>query len=176
MAKSISSSTASYCSAAKFVQRYDTRSLAQRLSDTGQDVSSVLTDANLASILKEASGKVEMAALIGERYTVADLEAIAASSTNAAESLAGLVADLAIPIIFKRRPELMPSFPQVEEAKNLLGALAEGVRIFQFAETIAAGYLDTDIETPAIVRDRNLWTYQARRFFGTRGNRIPREA
>lgn len=176
MAKTVISGSTSYCTAAQFAQRYDVRSLAQRLSDTGSDIQSVLTDAKLAAILKEASGKVEMAAFIGQRYTTADLAAIAASATNATESLAGLVADLAIPIIFKRRPEVIPQFPQVQEAKDMLGALAEGVRIFQFSETAAAGVLDTDIETPDIVRDRNLWTYQARRFFGTRGNRMPRES
>lgn len=171
-------SGSSYCTPTQFGQRYDVRSLAQRLSDDGTDVSDPLNDTKLAAILKEASGKVEAAALVGERYTPTDLaelqELVNGATTNMCEMLAGLVADLAIPIIFKRRPEILPQFPQVQEAQLFLKALAEGEKIFGFQETMDAGHMDSEYEEPATIANRNLFSYQARRFFGTRGNMMPR--
>lgn len=174
-AKTVISGDESYCTPTQFGQRYDVRSLAQRLSDNGEDVQDALADDKLEAILMQASGRVEMACSVGEKYTPADLTALAASETNMAETLAGLVADLAIPIIFRRRPEILAQFPQVQEANNVLAALAEGsAAIFGFQETMDAGHMDSHYEEPDDIANRNLFTYQARRFFGTRGNRQPR--
>lgn len=176
MAKTLSSSSSPYCSITQFLQRYDTRTLAQLLSDTGIDISDVTTDTTLLELLMEASGKLEAACFMGERYLKADLEAIRdGSATNAKSLLAGIVADLAIVCVFDRRPNLnRPRTAKIEESERFVMALAEGSRIFPFTETEVAGHLGSNVETPAIVENRNMWTYQARRFFGTRGNRIPR--
>lgn len=166
-----------YCTGAQFVQRYDARSLAQILSDTGIDIETVTSDLKLAAILKEASGKVEAAACLGEAYTADDLTALAADTSNMAEMLHGLVATLAIQIIYRRRPDFtLPYVQEVQEAERFLSALAVGQKIFGFLDNMEAGHLDHNVETPQDVENRNLWTYQARRFFGTRGNRMPRGA
>lgn len=174
MAKTLSSSVLPYCSIAQFIQRYDTRTLAQLLSDTGIDLESVTADTTLLELLMEASGKLEAAAVVGERYLLEDLEAIRdGAATNAKSLLAGIVADMAIVAVFDRRPNLQrPHSAKIDESERFIQALAEGVKIFPFTETENAGHLDNNVETPANVEARNLWTYQARRFFGTRGNRI----
>ena len=173
MAKTIQSGLATYCSASEFLKRYDTRTVAQLLSDTGIDIANVSTDTTLAAILQEASGKLEAAAQVGERYKPVDLAALASTSTNAQAFLAGIVSDIAITILYRRRPDVtMPRLLQVEESERMLEALANGVRIFGFTETMEVGHMEDYKEQPFDVEARNLQTYQARHWFGRRGNRI----
>jgi hypothetical protein len=172
--KTVASSASAYCTAADFLVRYDTRSVAELLSDTGTAVASGDVEANtkLATILRQASGKVEAAVFLGGKYDKEDLEALEASGTNGSQMLAGLVCDIAFGILVRRRPDAeMPVPPQCQEAEEMLGALAAGEEIFPFTETKEAGQATVETDTPADVEARNQPSYQARGMWGTRQNR-----
>ena len=128
-----------YCSATDFVKRYDVRSIGDRLGDVGirVDATSVLTDTNLAALLLQASGMVEEACLRGRRYTPTDLQSLTGSGL---ERLRGLVADLALWLIYNRRPDPTRPIPsQCQTASNTLELLASGYRIFSLGEHADAG-------------------------------------
>lgn len=175
MAQTVSSGAATYCSAARFLQRYDARTIGDLVSDDGTRVSSasLLTNTNLAALLKEASGKLEAACVVGERYSPTDLAAIITDGGNMAEFMAGLVADIAISLVYRRRPDVtMPVMPQVDESMRLLNALSEGKMILGFTEAMTSGHMSSEIETSAIVEARKMATTYAESLFGRRNNRI----
>jgi hypothetical protein len=147
--------------------------VADFLSDVGtRDVAGAAGSTVLATLLKQASGEVEAACLKGNRYRVADLQAL---TGNSLEMLRGLVAALALGLLVRRRPDLRRGpFPQAEEARQELGRLAAGEAIFGLQEVADAGEASHEAEDAADVEARNLSSYQARRFFGRRGNRLGR--
>lgn len=171
------SGVASYCSIAQFLVRADWNTIAQLLSDKPQSgVVTILTlteveaSTTLTAILQEASGYVEMACIKGERYSVADLVALA--GTNAGETLAGLVADLALWRVYDRRPDRRAEMPErCQEAWAKLDLLAEGELIFPFTESAQAGHMDEDEVVDADLQRRNGLTFQASRYFGNRADR-----
>ena len=166
------SGTTPYCTPAQAVQCYDVRSLGDFLSDTGTRLvpGDVLASPTLVKVLKEASGMVETAALAGNRYTAADLAALA--GTNAGELLSRIVADLAIGLIIRRRPHLDKAVPpQYGEALEWLKQLRSGEKIFGFQEAMDAGNAQDRVEVAADVERRNLSTMQANRLFGDRSDR-----
>jgi hypothetical protein len=183
----IASGVAPYCTVAQFLVRVDWNTVAQLLSDKPQSgVVSILTQSEvetsdtLLAILKEACGYVEMACIKGERYSVADLVALAAGSLadgsyNAGETLAGLVADIALARIYDRRPDRRAEMPErCQEAWAKLDLLAEGELIFPFVESADAGHLDEDEIVDSDLQRRNGLTYQASRYFGNRADRFNR--
>lgn len=175
MAKTPATSASSYCSAAEFLKRIDKRTVADLCSDTGTPVTegALAANVNLLAALEDASGDVEAAALMGGRYSNADLAALITDDGVGAAKLRRIVSDLAIAYLFERRPSPdLDRQPQaVERALKFLELLASGERIFGFQEVMDDGVMDDIKETPAIVEARNLPTYIARRLFGRRANR-----
>lgn len=107
--------------------------------------------------------------MVGGKYTPADLEAL---TGNMAKWLATIVADLAAPQVLGRRFVEFPEFQKrTDEANAVLAALSQGTMIFGLQEQIDAGRIDSEVETPQQVEARQMITYQARDFFGTRANR-----
>jgi hypothetical protein len=167
------SSTVSYCSASTLVNYCDWRPLAQLVSDTNTQVytssAQLGGDTIVAQALMTASGMIESAAFIGERYAVADL----AGLTGASQAhLQWMVAILAVGILIRRRPSL--GIPLPDEWNTITGQggwldrLAAGERIFAFQETAAAGLVEThDLVEADLQRKRSAIT-QARRYFGRR--------
>lgn len=184
MASTLTTSSSTYCSAAEFLKRYDARTIADLCSDSGTPVggagaaiSAIITalasDANLAEILLAASGKLEAACMAGQRYTQADLALIVGSTGATGSYLKSIVADIALPMCYRRRPDItMPTFPQVEEAERILNALSQGLRIFGLQEVMDAGHIDHEMDDVEDVRNRYLVTYHAKRLFGTRSNQV----
>lgn len=151
--------------------RYDIRTVADCLSDDDApiDDSLVPTNTKLLAILRECSGKVEAASMLGGKYTPEDLGDL---TGNMAQWLASIVADLAAPRVLGRRFVEFPDFHErLKEAEGVLVALSEGKLIFGLQENIDAGILDSEVETPQQVEDRQMITWQARSFFGRRANR-----
>jgi hypothetical protein len=180
----VASGVATYCTIAQFLVRVDWNTVAQLLSD--KDANGVITiltltqvqaSDTLLAILKEACGYVEMACIKGERYSVADLVALATGSLadgsyNAGETLAGLVADIALARIYDRRPDRRAEMPErCLEAWAKLDALAEGELIFPFVEAADAGHMDEDEVVDSDLQRRNGLTFQANRYFGNRADR-----
>lgn len=166
------SGSSPYCSATQFLNRYDVRTVAECLSDTDTplDVSAVPTDTKLAALLKGSSGKLEAAALLGGKYTPADLASL---TGNMSEWIADIVADLTAPKVLGRRFMEFPEYAErLKEANGVLQALSEGRLIFGLQEVIDAGLIDDEVESASTVEARRMITFQASRYFGTRANRL----
>lgn len=175
MAKTVATNASSYLSVAEFLKRFDWRVVADLVSDDGTRLAeaSLPANTNLLAILDDASGDVESAAMMGGKYSAADLAALTGVSQK---KLFRIIADLAICYLYERRPDReMKSPASMDRTQAWLEKLVEGTRIFGFQETVDASVLDHDTETTDHVEARNLPTYIARRMFGTRANRWPVE-
>lgn len=171
MAKTPISGTDPYCDGAAFLIRYDWRTVADCLSDDNEPLAeaAVPTNTKLLSILRECSGKLEAAAMMGGKYTPEDLGLL---TGNMAQWLASIVADMAAPRVLGRRFVEFPDYAErLKEAEGVLVALSKGELLFGLQENIDAGLLDSEVETPQQVEDRQMITYQSRAFFGRRANR-----
>ncbi len=171
----VNSSAASYASVGDFLRRYDARSIGDLVADDGLRVaaSSLTGNVIIGSLLMQASGRLEAACTMGERYAPTDLAAMVASSTNMAEFLIGMVCSLTIELVYRRRPTPeMQEFPETAEADRMLNALAMGKMILGFTEAMTAGHIDSEMETTAIVEARKMPTTRAENLFGRRNNRI----
>lgn len=169
------SRTTSYCTAAEFVVRVDVRVVGMWLSDTGTQLteSEVLASTVLATLLKEASGELESACLVGERYVPDDLAALLTAANVSAEFLKGIVAGITFGKVWGHRPRTAaePYPPMAQWAEGKLEALSMGKRIFGFQEAAEAGRMDISQESVADIEARNGVVFQAARFFGRRANR-----
>ncbi len=177
MTKTINSSSTRYLPVAEFLKRIDPTTVAQLCSDDPAnpiDIGSLGINANLAAAIIDAEGEVESAALMGERYSALDLQALAAARpiTAATGKLWRLISDIAWVLLWERRPnKQLPAPPSLERTQAWIEQLALGKRIFGFAEVEAAGLPDFNADTAQDVEARNGATYQAGRFFGRRANR-----
>lgn len=165
------SSTTSYLSAAEFLLRRDSRPVGRLCSDSDTPVTAaaLLTDPKLAAALLGGSGEVEAAAIVGKRYTPAILAALTGASQA---RFFDLIADATEYRLWKRRmnPSDSPSV-DVEELNRKLEALRKGETIFGVLENAEAGMVSYHVEDAADVEERNMRTYQARRYFGRRSDR-----
>lgn len=154
--------------------RYDIRSVGDLVRDdnTQATVPEIDVDAVIAEFLKDASGRVEAAALVGRLYSSTDLDTIAAGRTNSGALLRRIVCDLVAEELRRRRmiagDEPLPGYA---EAIDYLNQLRIGAVIFAFAEVGAAGlavsspYTDFDLDRLNLVSSRT-------RFYGVRQNRF----
>jgi hypothetical protein len=149
--------------------RYDMRTVAQLCSDTGAPVIDPTTDPNLAAILLDASGTVEMATMVGARYGPADLAALTGAG---AAFLKRLVCDIAIGMLYQRRPHLGEPPAQYTLAMEVLDKLSEGTAVFGLLESQEAGILSDLVEKSADVEYRYLSSVIARRWVGVRGKEL----
>lgn len=156
-----------YCSPAELLNYYDARQLGDLVNDTNNQVSpsGLLTDPVIAEALAMASGTVEMACLMGERYEAADLYAL---TGNAAASLRKLVADIAYPMIRRRRGYLEDPPVQYIEAVATLELLRTGTIIWPFLESEQAGLNATRQRTLADDLNAGLLSAALPRIFGIR--------
>lgn len=168
----VNSTSSPYCTPAQYLKYADARTTGDLVGDVGQrvDPPTLLTDAVLAAALLRASGDVEAACLAGERYLPADLTALA--GTAGGEYLAGLVADLALGYLYRRRPDKGKAPGAVEDALAKLAALKSGEAVFGIVEVEQAGRGSHEVETASDVEDRALTATEMSRYFGTRVNRL----
>lgn len=171
MAKTVISGTTAYCTAAQVVVFFDWRTLARLLSDTTTPLASsaaVQADANLAALLKAASGRLEAACFRGGRYTTADLAALT-SSYNGGQFLAKLVAGLTVSDCYERRPDPGRKLPDLAvQAEALIKQLEEGEAIFPFQETADAGVVSHQTITQAQIAARRDKVWLQQRYRGIR--------
>ena len=160
-----------YCSPAEFIQRYDVRIVGDLLSDTGTrlDQAAVIASTTLRTFLYDASGMVESACLVGEKYDPDDLNALLGASL---QFLKRIVADLTFGLLRMRRGHKEDTpMPGYDMALQWLERLRLGERIFGLQENMDAGKPDNVQVTEAVLARLNLSTYQAHRYFGIRANR-----
>jgi phage gp36-like protein len=118
-----------YATPSDLIQRYDVRSIGQLVSDddTMQSGDELLTDPNVLAALDDASGRIDAACLIGQRYLPTDLANL---TGNSAFYLARLACQLAFTYLRRRRSIDGEELPEYEEAKEDLERLRTGVLIF----------------------------------------------
>lgn len=179
MTKTVSSATASYLTPAEFLKRTDARTVGQLCSDTEGVVvtpTQLLTDPNLQAALDDAAGDLEAAAIMGQKYQIADLTLLAGTACVSRAKLFRVLRDMTIGYLLERRPDFSVSLPQgveksMERSASWIEQLAQGVRIFGFIESSQAGMIDQNILTAAEVTQRNGLVVQAERYFGIRADR-----
>ncbi len=171
MAKTLASGTALLCPATEFLARMDYQSVAELASDSGTPENPATAPRVLAA-LRDASGDVEAAALLGGRYTADDLGVILGTDCNARGKLYRIVSDIAWVYLWEGRSNKdLPTPPSYQRSLLWLKELAQGTAIFGLQETMDAGLMTHDVETAVDVENRNGATLIACRLFGIRGNR-----
>lgn len=176
------SGSAPYCDNSAIQLRADYRTLAQLLSDSGTPLtqSQVTSSTLLTTILQQASGIVEASAIVGARYkidptTTPPRNDLATLTGNSKEMLVGLVADIALWILWNRRPRINPGEKppgQWEQAQEMLKALRNGEMVFGFVDVQDAGNMYITTESAAVVERRQGISLEASRFFSRRNNRL----
>lgn len=166
------SASAPYLSVADFLALRDYREVGPLATD---DTTSPLptpaqlaTNAYVLTALSVASGELEAAVLRGDRYAVADLQAL---SGNSAAYLKSVVAAVAFQRLRERRGADVEPLPDYTQALQFLGDLSDGQAVLAFAETQAAGLPMTSHLT---LRDRRAigLVSTITRAFGHRGGRV----
>lgn len=185
MSQTPASGTSAYAAPNDWAVRADIRSLCQWASDTDTPLTptAFLASTVATTLLAEASGWIEAAALVGARYRidptstppVQDLLAILQAGTNASAMLTGLTVAVANYLMWLRRPArftkaAMPV--QTEMAFETLKKLEDGILVFGTVEGQAASVVNDMVETPQNVNQRYLSEVIARPYFGLRGNLI----
>jgi hypothetical protein len=158
-----------YATPAQLLSRKAYTTVGDLISDDGASLTSaqVLADTRVTDALTSASGAVEAAVLVAERYTPAQLATLTGNSQG---YLIQLTCDIAMAYLYARKPNY-----SVEDFKNALALqdihldrLRKGENIFNLADNIDAGLPDVTIPTAEqvthlqLIRDRTLDYYPAR--------------
>lgn len=162
------SSLTAYATPAQFLTYYDVRQLGDLVADAGARVTAVtlLTDANLQAALNAASGEIEAACLVGDRYTPSDLNILTGMSLA---SLQKLCCDLAFwNLLVRRYPTAQPT-ESYKAAMEKLERARLGERIWGLQENADAGLPKDQFVTQQTIDQLGLSTTIARRMFGCRG-------
>lgn len=147
----------SYALPEDFLKRYDARIFGDIVRDDGEQATAaeLLSDANLQAALDDASGDIEGACLVGERYTPTQLAALTGNSQSL---LIRICCDIAVAFLLRRRPSSDPDqdIRQLELAETHLVRLRRGEQVFfQGDEVDAAGVPDTTGPTTVQLQSLN---------------------
>ena len=170
---SAASGGTAYLPASELLKRVDVRWFQDMLSDSGSRVAAdnVATNVNLLAILDDVFGEFEAAVTLGKRYTKADLALLAASATVARARMYRLLSDLVVLRVWQRRPDKGPIPDRVKKVEEELRRIQDGYALLGTpTEHQEAGLVQSRVETPQQVRERNGAVTQAGRFFGRRGD------
>ncbi len=152
-----------YITVPEFYVAWDRRVVEQITSDGGGKPEMDQDNLKAVWAIKRASDEVQMAATVGGRYTTTQLSTM---DTDDRQALTGLVADLAMWHLFKRRAATMPE--SVRDARNAardtLKDLRSGNAVFPIATARTAGQATVSI-IPATTRAELNYVADSR-FFG----------
>ena len=161
-----------YANPEQMLARYDARIIGQLLADDGTEVSSTdaVNNPILIEALEDASGQVRSAAMVGDKYTAADLEQLA---RDREPFLVRMVCGLAMGFLYGRRQSTAEIPEEILRFEEWLATLRFGTRIFPIQKTkdagnVTHGYItDNTRANMRLVGDKN-------RFFPTRESRTAR--
>lgn len=131
----------------------------------------IIASTVLTTILQAASGEVEQACFVGEKYAPADLEGL---TGNALAALQKLVADRGMWMLLTKKWPGMEETDAAKKSEQLLLMLRAGERIFGLQENMDAGKPKSQFRQPSEVERANLNTNIARPFFGRRSSSFRR--
>lgn len=144
-----------YMTADEFLKRADVRLVIKLCTSDLDDPPTIVNlelKPYLIEALRDASGLFESACLLGERYTVADLTAIAdpLNKRNSTGLMFRILADITLAYLFELRPDMAPSpamSARIDRATRWLDELSAGKKVFGLQETVEAGRMDhEDVE------------------------------
>jgi hypothetical protein len=169
------STTVAYAQPTDLFNYYDLRTIADLVNDQGvrtggspnPNPSTLALNPVLLANGMRASGLLESACMRSNRYAVSDLSAVNGASQ---QFLIGLVCDLWMGLLYRRRPDKGKPPASYGEALKWLEQLADGEAIFSFAETEAAGLPLATVDTPYQIWERSLVAQEAFRYFGWTGD------
>ena len=122
------------------VNRFDSREIGDLLSDTNTpvDEGDFPENVKLLAILADASGEIDAALMVGDRYTAADLSAL---TGNSLAHLKRIACEIAMRDLMARRPgykpELLESFEK--RCQKHLDRLRQGENVFNIQDHKDAG-------------------------------------
>lgn len=153
-----------YATGTDLVGRYDARLLGDLCQDAGERISDIpvlVANPNVLQALEDATGMVNSAALVGQRYVVADLEAM---TGYGAAFLQRITCDLAFAFLRQRRGYDIEQYPTIKESFHFLDRLRLGERVFDIASAEAAGNptsnaipLYTILQQPLLTNNNRYW-------------------
>lgn len=158
----------SYAAPADFLKRYDYRILGQLVTDTGTAVTptALLNDPNLQAALDDASGMIDSAVLVSNRYGIADLTALTGQDQA---FLLRLTCDLAFVLLQERRGAVdVKDLPQYQATMQTLQWLRNGERIFAVPQNELDGNPTYEFVSVQKYADLDLARDEAGRFFPLR--------
>lgn len=177
MAMTPLSSATPYATPADMLLYRDARIVGQLCSDanTQLDSAAILISTRLLEMLAAASGEIESAAMVGQRYLPVDLQAIrdsvvGSTATMGARMLKKLCCDLAFYMLVGARDpgSKATDVNGAELAMGKLKALRLGEVVFSLEEAAEAGASLEVVETPqGSTADVNSILNRGARFFGT---------
>jgi phage gp36-like protein len=126
----------SYAQISDIQLKFDQRLLGDLASDGNVRVTNLTGNPVIQSALDAASGQINSAILKGERYTVADLQAL--TGVDAA-FLIDLTCNLAFLKLRIRRGMPIDGFPYLDQALATLEALGTGQAVFNVPAVLEAG-------------------------------------
>lgn len=147
----------SYATPEDFLTRYDARIFGDVVRDDGSQATpaELLADLNLQAALDDASGDIEAACLVGERYTPDDLAAL---TGNSLYHLKRICCDIAVAYLLRRRPSdnAEADDARMELAEKHLNKLRTGENVFWRGDDVdQAGAPDTTGPTTVQLQQLN---------------------
>lgn len=159
----------SYAAPADLMARYDRNDVGQLCSDDKRPVSEVDLPNNAQCLvaLQDASGMVEGALLVSNRYAVADLTTLTGNSLSL---LQRVTCDIAMALLINRRPGWNPDKAKAirELADEHLEKLRKGENTFNLQASMDAGEPVTEGPTTLTFQQINLWRDRTRNYFPVR--------
>jgi hypothetical protein len=167
----------SYGQPADLYARYDTRILADMVNDDDTRLGSntsvaamqaaLNTNQVILDVLADASGVINSACLVGQRYTVPHLQALTDVDQ---QFLVRLTCDLAWGLLALRRGVFTPDrYPQYLEGQETLVRLRQGDAVFNILVNEQAGVANGEFPSVQSYATLNLMRdYSTPRFFCTR--------
>jgi phage gp36-like protein len=161
----------SYATIANLIDRYDAREIGDLIADDNnrKEAIDLADDPILTAFLQDASGQVEAALVVAERYSAAELSGL---TGNSAAHLVRITCDIAMSLLATRRPGRLKTEARkaiVETAEAHLERLRKGENIFNLADQREAGAPSIggpstlDLQNLNLVRDRTRNYYPGRR-------------
>lgn len=162
----------SYATPRQLLDRYDWNDIGDLVSDSGTQVTEalILTNAKVAAALNDASGEVDAALLMGNRYSPSDLANL---NGHSAYHLIRITCDIAMARIMGRRPgrDTERIKAMSEMAESHLERLRNGENVFNIQANKDAAGPSVSTITAAEYDNLNLLRDQTRHYYPRR--RLP---
>lgn len=161
----------SYCTATDLLKRYDARIIGDLIGDNNARVeaASIVSDPNVQAALDDASGMINSAILVAQKYTSLQLAAL----TGADQAfLVRLVCNLAFGLLTIRRGLPKDKLEQYEEALETLKMLRSGERVFAVPENEAAGNPSASFPSASVYSNLDLMRDYSKYFPTRRDQRV----